>query len=167
MKTLEYRTVDKSAWGDGPWQHEPDKVQWRDAATGLPCLIVRNLMGALCGYVGVPPGHPAHGKPFGDLNLDVHGGLTFADHCQPGPENEAICHIPEPGEPDTVYWLGFDAGHAFDFSPAMAADMKLCASDLLHHWIFADEVYRDLAYMQAEVAGLAAQLAAGPTDAPP
>lgn len=36
METLEYRTKDKSTWGDGPWQQEPDKKQWQDAATGLP-----------------------------------------------------------------------------------------------------------------------------------
>ena len=57
METIEYRTMDKSVWGPGPWQNEPDKRQWQDEATGLPCLIVRNSMGALCGYVGVSEGH--------------------------------------------------------------------------------------------------------------
>lgn len=61
METREYRTVDKSAWGPGPWQDEPDKRQWQDEATGLPCLIVRNPAGALCGYVGVSKEHPAFG----------------------------------------------------------------------------------------------------------
>lgn len=64
MKTIEYTTIDKSTWGPGPWQEEPDKIQYVDEATGLPCLIVRNgpTIGALCGYVGVLPGHPLHGK---------------------------------------------------------------------------------------------------------
>ena len=62
MERIEYRdVVDKSQWGDGPWQSEPDKIQWQDAATGLPCLIVRGPVGALCGYVGVPKTHPAYG----------------------------------------------------------------------------------------------------------
>lgn len=43
-------------WGPGPWDGEPDKMQWTDPATGLDCLIVRNTLGALCGYVGVTPG---------------------------------------------------------------------------------------------------------------
>lgn len=64
--------IDKSQWGDGPWQLEPDRKQWRDEATGLPCLIVRHpSMGQLCGYVGVYPGHPAYG-----LNYD---GTTEAE----------------------------------------------------------------------------------------
>lgn len=64
MNTIEYTTIDKSTWGPGPWQDEPDKIQYVDEATGLPCLIVRNgkEIGALCGYVGVLPGHPLHGK---------------------------------------------------------------------------------------------------------
>lgn len=62
MERIEYRNViDKSQWGDGPWQSEPDKIQWQDEATGLPCLIVRGPVGALCGYVGVPKTHPAYG----------------------------------------------------------------------------------------------------------
>lgn len=59
MKAREwYDVYDKSGWGDGPWQKEPDKAQWLDEATRLPCLAVRNnVSGTLCGYVGVPPGH--------------------------------------------------------------------------------------------------------------
>jgi hypothetical protein len=42
MKTKQWNNCDKSYWGEGPWQHEPDKMQWTDDDTGLPCLIVRN-----------------------------------------------------------------------------------------------------------------------------
>ena len=31
MKTIEYRTIDKSAWPRGEWDAEPDKMQWRAA----------------------------------------------------------------------------------------------------------------------------------------
>lgn len=82
MKTIQYKTVDKSNWGQGPWQNEPDKVQWLDKATGLPCLIVRQPMsGHFCGYVGVPKGHPAFGKD--DTDVSVHGGQNFSSKCQP------------------------------------------------------------------------------------
>lgn len=59
MKTREwFGTWDKSDWGDGAWQSEPDKVQWRDEATGAPCLALRaEVTGAWCGYVGIPKGH--------------------------------------------------------------------------------------------------------------
>lgn len=95
---MEWARLDKSSWGDGPWQNEPDKVQWLDEATGLDCLIVRNNGGALCGYVGVPESHPWHGKDYSQCTqtpacdesycdhtpehrLRVHGGITFADGC--------------------------------------------------------------------------------------
>jgi hypothetical protein len=39
MKAIEYLFLDKSEWGAGPWQIEPDKVQWQDNETGLPCLV--------------------------------------------------------------------------------------------------------------------------------
>lgn len=94
----EWHRIDKSAWGEGPWQDEPDKLQWVDDATGLDCLIVRNSGGALCGYVGVPESHPWHGiseyqctasptceEDYCDHGpesaIEVHGGLTFADGC--------------------------------------------------------------------------------------
>lgn len=82
METLEYRTIDKTGWGDGPWQDEPDKRQWQDDATGLSCLIVRGPAGAWCGYVGVPETHPYFGADYSsDVDMDVHGGLTFAGKC--------------------------------------------------------------------------------------
>jgi hypothetical protein len=121
MQTMEERNVDKSAWGDGPWQNEPDKKQWVDEETGLPCLIVRNGHGALCGYVGVPNGHPWYGVSYDDVRVEgdewpeVHGGLTFSDKCQEGGK---ICHKVEPGEPDDVWWLGFDCAHSGDMWPA-------------------------------------------------
>lgn len=62
MENREWHNTDKSSWGDGEWLHEPDKKQWTDQDTGYPCLIVRNRVGALCGYVGVPLDHPYFGK---------------------------------------------------------------------------------------------------------
>lgn len=157
MEMIEYRDViDKSAWGTGPWSDEPDKMQWPDEATGLPCLIVRNRYGALCGYVGVPSGHPWHGRGYDDVTADVHGGLTFAGPCSPEEdETSGICHIPAVGEPDDVWWLGFDCAHAFDATPGMGAfvgDQRLPSE-------FQD-VYRDFAYVRGEVEGLARQAAA-------
>lgn len=83
METIEYRNVvDKSSWPRGPWDDEPDKKQWRDPASGLPCLIVRGPSGSLCGYVAVGPDHPAYGKGYDDVDVTVHGGLTFAAPSQ-------------------------------------------------------------------------------------
>jgi hypothetical protein len=157
VERIEYTTVDKSTWGEGPWQHEPDKVQWADPATGLPCLIVRNFIGALCGYVGIAAGHPYFGKPYGAIAVEVHGGLTYSDHCQPdGEESERICHIPGPAESDDVWWLGFDCGHAWDLAPGFVA--RFYEEGLGRSLCNAGEKYRDIGYVEAEVTRLAAQL---------
>ena len=161
MESKTWTTVDKSTWGDGPWMAEPDKIQFADEATGLPCLIKRShLSGSLCGYVGVAEGHPWFGQGYGDVDADVHGGLTFADFCQEGDEAHTICHIPGPGEPDRVWWLGFDAGHAFDISPAMEA-RELAQGYPPIRSMGADwgmgETYKTVAYVKAECASLAEQ----------
>lgn len=38
METLEYTTMDKSTWGEGEWNSEVDKKQWRGLGlTVLQC----------------------------------------------------------------------------------------------------------------------------------
>lgn len=152
MKRIEYRTIDKSSWPDGPWKDEPDKIQWMDEATGLPCLIVRHgWSGHYCGYVGVTRDHPLFDVGYDDeacSGLSVHGGLTFSGFCQehePGEEGTVICHVVEPGEDDKVFWLGFDCAHYLDRPPGRP------------HWSDG-EVYRDQAYVVGEVENLASQL---------
>ena len=145
--------IDKSTWGSGPWQSEPDKVQWTDPETALPCLAIRGPAGSWCGYVGVSNNHPAFEKDYDDVDVHVHGGLTYADHCQTGqPESHAICHVPEPGQPDNVWWLGFDCAHAFDLMPAFTAMLPTIGK-------LPQAEYRTLDYVRGEVASLARQLA--------
>lgn len=153
MKTIEYTAIDKSDWPDGPWKDEPDKRQWLDEATGLPCLIVRGPMGALCGYVGVSRGHPAYNKDYGAIEADVHGGLTFSGFCSKGPEETSICHVVEDGEDDKVFWLGFDCAHLSDAMPRMESSLGLQYSAY-------PRAYRDFAYVEGECKHLARQLAA-------
>jgi hypothetical protein len=232
METKSWHTTDKSKWGLGDWQDEPDKMQWQDEATGLPCLIVRGPHGGLCGYVGVAPGHPLHGLDYGskitgvhksalrkaleargvldlygddldgegvspDAVLDAHGGITFADGCtEITPETwkqakaklpsyraqaerfpqgdaaeylrefgdrindyetwrehrqqRAIYHIPAAGEPDNVWWFGFDCAHSGDLSPKYDNDSRFSMGR--------DGVYRNIAYVQKNCRELAKQL---------
>jgi hypothetical protein len=147
MQIIEYRTMDKSSWPVGPWQDEPDKKQWPDQATGLPCLIVRNSLGALCGYVGVAEGHPLFEKHYDETDLECHGGPTFSSFCHPGAEESNICHRPDPGEPDHVWWFGFDCAHCDDLIPNMRTR------------VFRGDVYRDFRYVEAQCVKLAGQLA--------
>lgn len=80
---------DKASWGPGPWHDEPDKIQWVDEETGLDCLIVRNHGGALCGYVGVPDGHPAYGVGYSDESEKL-GAAFEARKQRPVGENPGL-----------------------------------------------------------------------------
>lgn len=73
---------------------------------GLQCHIYKiaglgigSLSGGWhCGYVDVPGTHPLHGKHYDDVNVDVHGGLTYSDNVE---ENES-------------WRFGFDTAHHGD-----------------------------------------------------
>jgi len=133
--------VARAGWGSGPWDNEPDRVEWRCPDTSFACLMVRNGMGAWCGYVGVPSTHPFHGDGYDEhYDLCVHGGLTYAEAC-----SGRVCHVPEPGESDDVWWFGFDCGHWRDTIPAMPTPLS-------------HTEYRDVAFVKAEVKRLAHQL---------
>lgn len=115
----------------GPWQGEPDELDWT-TAVGLRARIRRSPeIGALCGYVVVLPGHPAHGEDKRGVDVDVHGGLTFAGRHD----------ADEPG-----WWLGFDCAHAGDLMPCTRLHLG--------------GTYRDIAYVRAECESLARQLVA-------
>jgi len=161
--------MDRSGWSSGLWDTEPDKVQWVDTTTGLDCLLVRNRRGTLCGHVGVGPGHPWHGAKYGyghsigpkvdadcerycdhnpDALVKVHGGLTYSDRGQPSDNPaEGICHVPEPGRPEDVWWFGFDCAHAGDPVPGL----RSCGGRYWTLDMVADEV-RSLARQLASAA---------------
>ncbi len=60
----------------------PGSLLAKGVHAGLEWEIVKNDRGFRCGYVRIPPGHPWHGKDYSDealWDVDVHGGLTFAE----------------------------------------------------------------------------------------
>lgn len=149
-RSPKYGARERKQWGSGPWEHEPDHVQFK--AHGFACMLHRNPMGAWCGYVGVPASHPYYEKDWDQVpDIDVHGGLTYAGKCQ-----GELCHVPEPGEPDDIWWLGFDCSHCYDETPALSSRLKRfqAASDLVFG------IYRDEAYVTDETTRLAQQLRA-------
>ena len=149
--------IDKSKWGPGPWQDEPDRIEWEHL--GFPCLMVRTPMGNWCGYVAVPPGHPIFEKEYDSIDVDVHGGLTYSAHCQ-GP----ICHVPKPGQPDNVWWFGFDCAHYMDLVPSF--EPLLTTLGHPHPNFMTDRsTYRDVPYVKKEVERLAEQLLRPPQEA--
>lgn len=171
MEEIDRKSVDKSGWSRGPWDDEPDRVDFEHA--GLPCLLLRNRHGNWCGYAAVAPGHPWHGVDYNgcfdpkrhvdaeehgwkcdarpESVIEVHGGLTYADRC-----GGSICHVPKPGEPADVWWFGFDCGHAWDIQPGLDAESAKLGLPRSHYF---DEHYRDVAYVRRETEKLAEQLA--------
>ena len=106
MKT---RKVDRTGWPSGPWDIEEDEKHWV-YESGLHGLILRcSGQGHLCGYVGLPKGHPWYGLHYSDIPLTrgVHGELTYAG-----------CGLR--GVPRYLWWVGFDCGHSFDFMPGLS-----------------------------------------------
>jgi len=88
----------------------------------------------------MPPGHPLHGKDYGDVDAEVHGGLTYSGECA-----GKICHVAKEGEPEHVWWLGFDCAHYGDLSPGFTDGLGR------------DGVYRDMEFVTREVEQLAEQ----------
>lgn len=158
-----------------PWWTEDNKVDFE--AEDFKCAMRRGPLGSWCGYVGVPSNHPWFGlsynsliKPtkdmlgprdrqdFGSIDLlcaalsgknieeempislalRVHGGITYVENHEPY------------GEPDGLWWFGFDCAHAGDLIPSFAEQrLTSCQND----------VYRDQSYVATECQSLAAQLA--------
>jgi hypothetical protein len=46
---------------------------------GYEAEVIATKMGHRCGYVTVPKDHPHYGRRYDDINVDVHGGLTYAN----------------------------------------------------------------------------------------
>jgi hypothetical protein len=69
--------------------------EWTTKA-GLKAEVIAHDMGHRCGYVSVPTDHPWHNKGYNDVDLDVHGGLTYA------------------GMRDGNWWFGYDCAHHGD-----------------------------------------------------
>jgi len=165
------KQVDRSDWAKGPWDNEPDVLEWSDEVTGLDCAILRMPWnGALNGYVAVPEGHPLHGKGYSDrvkvpegamersvnITQDIgHIRLFTASIGISDDKQEAaldlllFCHgglTYAKSSTDGSWWFGFDAQHCDDAEPKGG-----------RAWA-TDAVYRDMPYMKAQCERLAWQI---------
>lgn len=94
--------------GYGEWVEEADAIEFE--YKGYEAFIIRiwkkehsateeaYFGGHLCGYVKIPKTHPYYGKE--EIDLDVHGGLTF-------------------NEMHEEHFVGFDCAHSIDLVPTM------------------------------------------------
>lgn len=63
------------------------------------------------GYVVLPPIHSLYKKGYDDINVNVHGGLTFSDFAKSFTENGYP--LPE-GISEEDWVVGFDTAHGGD-----------------------------------------------------
>ncbi|WP_143737103.1 hypothetical protein [Erythrobacter tepidarius] len=174
---------ERRPYGEGPWESEPDRVAWIDAASRYHCLILRQPSGALAGYVAVGPEHPLWGYLADaiptELGLTVHRGLTYSATCQKNdPPAVRVCHPHDdtrfrgvkqqsvPGLKDSegsgasdAWWFGFACEHACDFLPRGYARNDEDRED-------GPREYRDIAYVADQTVALARQLKALDGNAP-
>jgi hypothetical protein len=148
MKTLNW--IDKSAWVDGEWQQEPDRIEW--VYLGLPCLIVRQEGGWLCGYVGIPPTHPYYGygkdmenKELKEIYTDK--AINFSEASQQIDDPRAVCHQLLP-RTDDYWWIGFDCCHYDDVFPRIIKVYNFPSGTS----------YKNVEYVKTQVEFLARQL---------
>ncbi len=109
---------------------------------GLRAVVLKDEeMGHRMGYVAVPKGHPTFGAGYGSSllsEIDVHGGLTYADG-----------HGEYPIEAPDLWWLGYDCAHSGDLVPGLVARF----GSMGQH-----DVLRTLDYCERECERLAEQL---------
>jgi hypothetical protein len=105
------------------WQSHGFKCMSRLSPTGIPC-----------GYVGLDQEHPDFEKHYDNIDVDVHGGLTFAGYWE--------------DENDGLWYVGFDAGHAqdFDYDPALGYTIR-------------PRLNKSMTYVEEETERLAEQMA--------
>ena len=59
-----------------------------------------------CAYVEIPKDHPSYMKDYDDIDIDVHGGITYGRH---------LSHVLGERGLDGFY-IGWDYAHAGDFT---------------------------------------------------
>lgn len=117
-----------------PWTQEPDYAEF--TLNGFTCVIRRPYpCSHLCGYVGLSEGHKAFGKLYDEIEVTVHGGLTYSEF--------ELCEYIGP----RLWWIGFDCNHSEDFSPYKSA--------LINTYT---EVYRTFGYIFSQLQSLTRQL---------
>ena len=79
----------------------------------FPCSIWKHdSLAHLCGYVGLPKSHPWFGLGYDEIDVEIHGGLTWSQH-EETPGGKDRCYPHETGD---TWWVGFDCAHFYDES---------------------------------------------------
>lgn len=156
-KAQTWQLLDKRDWPGGPWLNEADARVWVDRDSGYPCLVRRHdVLGHLCGYVGVPPRHPFHEVERDSdavIRLECHGGVNWTSYRTMMGLDQRIIPALQPWP--RHWWLGFDCAHAWDRAPMPGLDNDIYA---LMRPLWADQTYRRLSQVVTWCGHLARQL---------
>jgi hypothetical protein len=144
LTVVEVPPVDRKEWAAGPWDDEADAYRW--TAHGLECNLLRNQLGAWCGYVAVPETHPDYRVDYYDLDYDVHYGLTY------GAESDWVKDGISYKRP---FSFGFDCAHLGDLVPYTTA------KHYRDYGISRDSTYRTVEWVATQTEWLAEQIADG------
>ena len=85
-------------------KHEDYVKDW--VVNGLRCRVLAGPFKNYNGYVALTENHSCYQKEYYNIDVDVHGGLTFG-----GQGNDNSLHFPD----SKVYWVGFDTSHLSDY----------------------------------------------------
>jgi hypothetical protein len=115
---------------------------------GLRAVVVVQDHGNRCGYVAVPEGHAMHGKDYDEVDVTVHGGLTFAD----GTDTYPVVA-------EGLWWFGYDCAHYGDSrDPELMTPEYQKMYDKGLFSFFGEGTVRSLGYCVSECESLATQL---------
>jgi hypothetical protein len=110
--------------------------QWTTAA-GYKAEVLASPMGHRCGYVTVPDDHPCIRKNYSDLNVNVHGGLTYKNNAT----------------------FGFDCAHLYDAKdPELMSEEYRMVYEMWPSLREPEGTVKTLEFCVAECESLAAQL---------
>jgi len=146
------RKKNLSKEGRGRWDDEPSLLDftYREYA----CRITRHMLGALNGYVAIDVDHAFHAVDYFDVNVSVHGGVTYASYELPLTAitdvlNNKEIYIKSPylNVSKRAWWVGFDCAHAGDIIPKMSRGIQ----DIM-------DTYKDIEFVKAELKQLVDQL---------
>ena len=105
------------------WENEPNFLEFD--YQGYLCQIIRNpCLLNLCGYVFLTKENKFFKKNYDDIDVKVHGGLTFSE-----------------SRGENFWKIGFDCGHFYDICPGL--DKQFFFSNL--------STYKNIDYVKKEI----------------
>jgi hypothetical protein len=122
---------------------------------GHRLVVIFTPLGHRCGYVGVYENSPLRNVEYNDLDVNVHGGLTFSGNLNAD---------------DSQWFFGFDCAHIFD-SPDIEQQKKyiemglmsesqydLLNVYLISHFLPKEKSVKSLDFVLEELKNLSVQL---------